>query len=236
MGKFFGGLAIATAALCAAAPAQATSFVFSGNTNTSGANNSYTPAAVGGLSVTATAWSVSGMGASNTPTQGYVGVFGNGLGATTSGESGGGTTHTVDNVGNYDFIRLVFSSAVRLTGFTLTGFSVNGAADSDAWVSFGTGTNAFNTNSLWGGYIDRGAEVLSGTSASYSSTNFSNVWLIGAARSSASSARNDGFKLGTVNVVAVPEPATWLTMILGFGLMGSALRRRVRTTARIAFA
>jgi hypothetical protein len=27
---------------------------------------------------------------------------------------------------------------------------------------------------------------------------------------------------------AVPEPATWLTMILGFGTIGAVLRRRQR--------
>ena len=34
---------------------------------------------------------------------------------------------------------------------------------------------------------------------------------------------------------AVPEPATWLMMILGFGLIGGALRRqRMTTTVRFA--
>ena len=33
---------------------------------------------------------------------------------------------------------------------------------------------------------------------------------------------------------AVPEPASWAFMIAGFGLVGSALRRRVRTSARFA--
>jgi hypothetical protein len=36
--------------------------------------------------------------------------------------------------------------------------------------------------------------------------------------------------------VGVPEPSTWAMMILGFGLIGGALRRRTKTTARIAFA
>lgn len=30
---------------------------------------------------------------------------------------------------------------------------------------------------------------------------------------------------------AVPEPATWVTMILGFGMVGAALRRRLRQVA-----
>jgi hypothetical protein len=31
---------------------------------------------------------------------------------------------------------------------------------------------------------------------------------------------------GTLDLPAVPEPATWMTMILGFGFIGEALRRR----------
>ena len=36
---------------------------------------------------------------------------------------------------------------------------------------------------------------------------------------------------GTANLTAVPEPATWGMMIVGFGLMGGALRRRKTTVA-----
>ncbi|MHA6724116.1 PEPxxWA-CTERM sorting domain-containing protein [Sphingomonas sp. RS2018] len=35
---------------------------------------------------------------------------------------------------------------------------------------------------------------------------------------------------------AVPEPATWAMMLIGFGGMGYAMRRNRRTTARIRFA
>lgn len=35
---------------------------------------------------------------------------------------------------------------------------------------------------------------------------------------------------------AVPEPATWAMMLLGFGAMGGALRRRSQVAARIRFA
>lgn len=49
-----------------------------------------------------------------------------------------------------------------------------------------------------------------------------------------SSSQNAGefaaFSLG------VPEPSTWALMILGFGLIGSALRRRQRVQAKINFA
>ncbi|MBN8815052.1 MAG: PEP-CTERM sorting domain-containing protein [Sphingomonas sp.] len=34
----------------------------------------------------------------------------------------------------------------------------------------------------------------------------------------------------------VPEPATWAMMIMGFGLMGAAMRRNRKVTARVRFA
>ena len=37
-------------------------------------------------------------------------------------------------------------------------------------------------------------------------------------------------------IPAVPEPATWALMLLGFGVVGSALRRRRRTQVRFNFA
>lgn len=50
---------------------------------------------------------------------------------------------------------------------------------------------------------------------------------------------NPGYRYSTAQAyrqfaTAVPEPATWLSMILGFGLIGGALRRR--TKVRVAFA
>jgi hypothetical protein len=41
------------------------------------------------------------------------------------------------------------------------------------------------------------------------------------------------FGQGTFNIQAVPEPATWVSMILGFGMLGAAARRR-RAAAAIA--
>lgn len=38
----------------------------------------------------------------------------------------------------------------------------------------------------------------------------------------------NGSYSGTLNVQAVPEPATWAMMLLGFGAMGLAIRRRRR--------
>jgi hypothetical protein len=44
----------------------------------------------------------------------------------------------------------------------------------------------------------------------------------------------NAFEVDNIAVAAVPEPATWAMMIGGFGLIGAAARRRVRTT--IAYA
>jgi hypothetical protein len=52
------------------------------------------------------------------------------------------------------------------------------------------------------------------------------MWLIGALYGSD---HNDYFKLDALNVTVfptVPEPSTWMTMILGFGFVGGTMRRR----------
>lgn len=40
--------------------------------------------------------------------------------------------------------------------------------------------------------------------------------------------------LSLVNAAAVPEPATWALMILGFGVVGYAMRRRPKAVVRFA--
>lgn len=41
------------------------------------------------------------------------------------------------------------------------------------------------------------------------------------------------FNTNNINVSAVPEPATWAFMIFGFGMVGSALRRRRKSVAEL---
>ena len=41
----------------------------------------------------------------------------------------------------------------------------------------------------------------------------------------------DNLRLGSVAVAAVPEPATWAMMIMGFGVVAGAMRRRRRPVA-----
>ena len=47
----------------------------------------------------------------------------------------------------------------------------------------------------------------------------------------------DDFRLGAPAATgAVPEPATWAMMLVGFGAVGGALRRRQKVATRIRFA
>ena len=43
--------------------------------------------------------------------------------------------------------------------------------------------------------------------------------------------QNEGVLLDGVSVMAVPEPSTWAMLILGFGLLGTGMRRRSQTNA-----
>lgn len=44
------------------------------------------------------------------------------------------------------------------------------------------------------------------------------------------------FSATTISSSAVPEPATWAMMMLGFGALGTAMRRRPKINSRIRFA
>ncbi|WP_375429007.1 PEPxxWA-CTERM sorting domain-containing protein [uncultured Sphingomonas sp.] len=222
------------ATLALAAPASAATVILTGNSATSGGfGNSYTTS-VGGVGVRASAWS--GTTAIATPEQVYLGVYSSGLGVTNRNEGNGAAnnSHVTDNVGSFDFVALTFSRAVTLTGITRNGFSVNGGAstDTDAWISYGEFDPAASVAAQFTGFAARGFEVASGQG--FSTAASATTWLVGASR--LANDRDDGFKLGAVsfNVAAVPEPAAWLSMILGFGMVGGVLRRRPRVNFAVA--
>ena len=84
------------------------------------------------------------------------------------------------------------------------------------------------------------------TSAQAPYTTASTTWYVAASvltNYTYSDNKTDGFKLASLNAYfinktshqsAVPEPSTWMTMIVGFGIAGTALRRARREKAALA--
>jgi hypothetical protein len=50
------------------------------------------------------------------------------------------------------------------------------------------------------------------------------------------SPQTNAFEFDTLAIAAIPEPTTWAMMILGFGLIGGAMRSRKAVTARLTYA
>jgi hypothetical protein len=164
------------------------------------------------------------------------GSFGNGNGG--AAESGSGNQHTVDNNGDgrIDVILLKFSTAVDLTSAYFNVYDVNpdGGADGDATAYYKGGAfapaNGGSATSYFSQFTSLSLPGSSSGSRNIGGVTFSDTWLIGADPGGS----NDGFKLYSISYdAAVPEPATWLTMILGFGGIGAMMRRR-RLTAAVA--
>lgn len=233
-------------------PAMAADVIFSltGSSSTSGSDgNSRTYSATSGsttVNVRATGWSLTAPNAGGSVYDSYLGAFSNGLGVTSGDETGSGNTHTTDNQNRFDFIVLQFDQAVRLVSGSFTAYSLGGFTDNDATIGFGTTNLAWNsqpalnnqsygtlTSLFNGGFTN---QTGSGSSASRAiSNNYGNIWLVGASFANADG-KFDAFKFSGATVrTAVPEPATWAMMIIGFGLTGAAMRRRkVQTTVSYA--
>lgn len=256
-------LLLATAAaLFGAAPASATSFFFS--LNTSGTFDSKTFTATTGsetLKVRATGWSISGTKVRESTLGGY---GANGLGVTSGDDDGGTyNQHTVDNQDRTDFIILQFSKPVELSSGVFTAFNLYDSKnkaykykDNDATIDYAKNgplwssdsaldtlikdKSVSNLNSVLNG---TGFESLGDGTSSFSSPRvlstsgrYGNLWMVAASIANADG-RYDAFKFSTLTVrtiTAVPEPATWATMISGFGLVGAVLRRRRRTIPAVA--
>lgn len=240
-------LAAALAVTMFASPAAASvTITLTGNSGTDGTDGNIRGFSNGGISVQASGWSYEG----STLERAYLGAYSSGLGVTNNSEGNGQTSnsHTADNVGQSDFILLVFNQVVNIASATLVPYNVSGDPDdNDAWVSYATLAGAFTNpatplttgGSIWAALNNNDWNVSGNMSSPYgtslnSAGLYGNVWIIGASRPNLDS-RDDGFKLKSivVNPGAVPEPSTWAMMLLGFGAAGAALRRSRNTGKNI---
>lgn len=235
--------------------AQAANFVFGlvgGSSSTSGADaNARTFSATSGgttINMRVTGWSLTSPSLLGLVQDSYLGFYNSGLGVTSGDETGSGNTHTADNQNRYDFFILQFDRAVNLVSGTFTPFSLGNSLDTDATVGFGTTNTPWNSQPALNnqsyltlsGVFNGGFSTLTGNGTTNTrllnpAANIGNIWLVGAAFNNADR-RTDAFKFSNLTVsgsTSVPEPATWAMMIMGFGLVGSAMRRR-KAQARVS--
>ena len=253
--KLLGAASALTFAAFASSPAYAANISLLGGTVIgNGYGNSIVYSTVIGgqnVNLTVTAWSIT---TASTPklTAAQVVKYSGGLGITNSNGSTdtGSPEHAIDNEGWYDFLLFQFNTPVDLTGFHI-GWE---QTDTDATVRYGNVNGAFpnlvnmtqanfnanvlpNTVQVPGGN-STGDRLIPAIAGEF------NTWTIGASNAldmtSCQYSRGctpqpiyDYFKIDSINVTnAVPEPGTWMMMILGIGFAGAAMRRRQKVAVR----
>jgi len=231
-------------ALTCAAPAMATQFVINttGSTPDNGIyGNALTFSGTNGAStinVRVTGWQVRQQ--DNVVSAAYVGAYGPGLGVTGIGDLNGNFGfHQIDNAGGYnDFVLLQFDQAVYLGTLNLNSYTLGALPTKDndlgfAAVNYGGATWNSNLDLAGGVFVPSSLTAANGTGANgirpTPTMLFSRQWLVSSAFASGN---NDGFKLASITVTAVPEPVTWAMMIVGFGAVGMSLRMAKRRSDR----
>ncbi|MEG8039902.1 PEPxxWA-CTERM sorting domain-containing protein [Sphingomonas sp. LR60] len=203
------------------------------------------------LNVRATAWTLLTNG---TYQAAQIGSWGsNGLGIYQANETASGNLHTIDNKNGWEFLVLQFDQAVSLQSAVLNPYQLSGNnySDNDAFIARGTlgfstamtasalstfaaGLNVDTSKQSGDAWFNSNSDDYNGAAKqtyNLSPSKGGNVWVIGGSYFGPDN-KNDAFKLNSIAVTsAVPEPTTWMTMILGFGMIGAAARRR-RTSGK----
>lgn len=242
MRKFLASVA-AIGALATATPAVATQTIsFTSTSGSAGSGDYYFQN--GDVTVRVSAWSINPNGTIRAAT---LGVWDYGLGVEhgSDGNFSADGNHTTDNKTWKDFLVFQFSKTVELeegsfysdwdglydtdatigyrqSGDPLTTAPSLAGLNQSALSAFSLFASNDNTGNAWGSPDASIRNINTGN-------NVGNVWLIGASFSNPDQYL-DGFKLKklTYNVAPppVPEPGTWALLILGFGGVGAAMRKR----------
>lgn len=135
----------------------------------------------------------------------------------------GDSLRPANATGNFLAIRqngsynIAFTAGVSAISFVLGSLDVGNVVK----LTVGRGVDAVTTTLTGGQIIDRAtnAGIGSGGRVTYdfgSGPQLTNIQFLSG---------NNSFEIDSI-LAAAPEPATWLMMILGFGLIGGVLRRR----------
>ena len=236
-------LIVGVSLMACANPAMAAEWIyFNSGATQSGKGLTFTD---GTVKVRATAWSTD---QSKTIREANLGYWTDGLGVS----YGVDNSHTVDNYNSTDFLLLQFDQAVTLnSGDFRTGW--NYLYDTDATIRYANLDAAFTSdpnfkNKAAVSALKDFTSFASGSPGrSFNSVRninpegkLANTWIVSAGDTWSPDYYLDGFKLKGVSYTvpatpAVPEPATWAMLLLGFGAVGSVLRGRPART-RVTFA
>ncbi|MDX2209877.1 MAG: PEPxxWA-CTERM sorting domain-containing protein [Sphingopyxis sp.] len=228
--KKLGFAALASVAVLAAAPASATVIFTSGFEGPGNSNNSRTPAndpgvktPAGdyGLYTTADGWTADNP---THPIELQNRVAGN------PAPTGGDVFVELDSTKNSSMSRTIVSGGSYLLSFLYSPrpgrpASTNGIEVLLNGVVFnppGTVTGAGGSNTTWSTISIGKFYAAAGSKLTFKAVGTSDSF---------------GGYVDNITLAAVPEPATWAMMIMGFGLIGGALRSaKGRQTARVRFA
>lgn len=238
--KVLGAAVTVACAMMAAAPAQAVVIDLTAPTTKTGGTdngNAFTYVIGSGanqLQLRATAWSIDTTKNPDAVQTAILRSYSGGLGVQDRNETNVSPDHAIDNSDGWvDFVMLQFDKAVDLNGINIGWYS----NDADATIRWGNlATNWTISPSIIGSVTTlnglMAGQVNSNVSSNYTGDRLldipiSNTLIISSRSGSGADRYADYFKLKSVDVsAAVPEPSTWLSMIVGFGMIGTMMRRR----------
>ena len=114
------------------------------------------------------------------------------------------------------------------------GYNNTSGSDSITYTNWDVSTSVDDLNDGTNGlstFADLGSGEKFGSALVHDGDLVTTVTLDGAALEDIVAAEGKEFAIGGSAMATVPEASTWMMMIAGFGLMGVALRRRLKTIA-----